>query len=213
MARCATCRAKLAKNVWEWCSRCGSPLVPDGAAWELGPYAGPMGRRPFAEPSASSKRRERWKAILGTCAAGALIVLAGIALGTTGEGAAGEVELFPAYDNAAEKYGFIDKTGAMVVQPRFTRAEPFSEGRRRHSRRRCLGLHQRWPSSWERCPGGLPELRSGRVPVRWCLVGASPFSEGLAAVSRFATAMVDQPGRFPLAGIALHIISVIPGSG
>ena len=68
----------------------------------------------------------------------------------------------------ASKYGFIDKSGKVVIEPQFDNAEPFSEGLA------CVEKDGKW---------GFID-KSGKMVIEPQFDGASDFSEGLAKVKR-----------------------------
>jgi hypothetical protein len=73
--------------------------------------------------------------------------------------------LFPARMNG--RYGFIDKTGKMVVEPQFQRALEFSEG---------LAVVEDAKGQW-----GYVDT-TGKLAIKSLFSAAFPFSEGLASV-------------------------------
>ncbi|MBN2538063.1 WG repeat-containing protein [candidate division WOR-3 bacterium] len=95
--------------------------------------------------------------------------------------AAGE-PLFPAEDSG--KWGYIDRQGRVVIEPRFSAAEPFSDGRAWV----CEGSN--WRTKW----GAID--RSGEFVIQPTYSRVGPFSEGLAAVSQGdGFGFVDTTGR------------------
>ena len=68
----------------------------------------------------------------------------------------------------AKKYGFIDKSGKVVIEPQFDDVGPFSEG--------FAGVEK--DGKW-----GFID-KSGKVVIEPQFDDAEPFSEGLAKVRR-----------------------------
>ncbi len=66
------------------------------------------------------------------------------------------------------KYGFIDKSGKVVIEPQFDDAEPFSEGLAKVEKDDKYGFID----------------KSGKVVIEPQFDDAEPFSEGLAKVRR-----------------------------
>jgi hypothetical protein len=96
-----------------------------------------------------------------------VIALAGLGFGVEGEaGAQRGAGLFPAYDVVTGTYGYIDAHGTMIIGPRFTEAQPFSEGLA------AVADGQTW--------GYIDRFGEMAIPA-W-LDEASAFSDGLAAV-------------------------------
>ena len=68
----------------------------------------------------------------------------------------------------ASKYGFIDKSGKVVIEPQFDGASNFSEGFA------CVEKDDKW---------GFID-KNGKVVIEPQFDDAEPFSEGLAKVRR-----------------------------
>jgi hypothetical protein len=120
--RCARCGADLSRYTGAFCPICGCQVSASGA-----PTANATAAL-FGQAPPKRCRGKRW----AVWAVAGLLVVAGVGTGIfflvrgTGGGGEESVALFPIA--VGDKWGYIDKTGTMVIQPRFDEIASFSAG-------------------------------------------------------------------------------------
>lgn len=205
---CRECGARLPKNAGAWCPRCGAALSLDSESWRLspGPVAiaaqvrggrlrGFWGRRVAGPDTRAGRSRWAW------CPAVVAVLVAVAAIGTgvyfavrdspSPEVVAVEqVQLFPigvqqyldASPDPTTLWGYIDATGATIIEPRFSDARTFSDGL---AAVRSTGSSQSY--------GYIDASGSLVIEPRFQL--ASDFSEGLALVTEHGSwTYIDKSG-------------------
>ena len=93
-------------------------FVDASGAWVIGPQFADLGSRPGQTPSLASDAQDG-RAGSGVDDTGAEYDLPGGVMGS---------DPFPAQDGESDTWGYIDRTGAWVIQPQYSEAHVFSDG-------------------------------------------------------------------------------------